>query len=178
MGYFFSRLTDVKLLVIKTIQYFRDAIPENILLDVILTNEYANYFDVEQAIHELTENRLIAYYEDKGGRRFSLTRMGETARESFADRLPNSVCEKLYQTVRIKIREYENDLAVTAEYERGGDMEYTVKLKLDEGKYEIFSLSIPLFDEKLAQNICREFRRSPQNYYNEFLSIILNEPKS
>ena len=178
MGYFFSGLTDVKLLVIRTIQYFRDAIPENILLDVILTNEYANYFDVEQAIYELTENRLITYYDDRSGRRFSLTRMGETAQESFADRLPVSVCEKLYQTVRIKIREFENDLAVTADYEQGGDMEYTVKLKINEGKYEIFSLSIPLFDEKLAQNICREFKRSPQTYYNEFLSIILNEPKS
>lgn len=178
MSYYFEEPIDVKLIIIRTIRYFRDAIPESILTDTILVNGYVNYFDLEQAIYELTESRLITYYEDgQYGRRFSLTSLGETALEGFAARLPKSVCEKLYQTVRVKIREFENELAVTAEYEKGSEEEYTVRLGISEGKYEIMKLSISLFDERLAKNLCREFKRSPQTYYNEVLSIMLNEPK-
>lgn len=174
MSYYFEEPIDVKLLIIRTIQYFKDAIPESILLDTILINEYANFFDLEQAIYELTENRLITYYEDgQYGRRFSLTKLGETALEGFAARLPRSVCEKLYQTVRIKIREFESELSVTADYEKGTESEYTVRLGIMEGGYEIMKLSLSLFDERLARNLCREFKRAPQNLYNEILSAVL-----
>ncbi len=173
MSYYFEEPVDVKLLIIRTIQYFRDAIPENILIDIILSNELANFFDLEQAIYELIENRLITYFEDQRGRRFSLTRLGETALEGFSARLPRSVCEKLYQSARIKIREFESDLAVTAEYDRGSEMECTVRLGIMEGKYKIFDLSLSLFDEKLAKNLCREFKRAPQELYNEVLSAVL-----
>ena len=176
MSYYFEELTDVKLLVIKTIEYFRDAIPENILIDTILTNDYANFFDIQQAIYELTENKLITYYEEDAGRRYSLTALGETALEGFSARIPRSVCEKLYQTVRIKIREYENDLNLIADYERSGDMDYTVKLGIMEGGYEIFTVTLSMFDEKLAKNVCREFKRSPQTLYSEVLSVLLKEP--
>ncbi len=176
MDYQFEELTDIKLLIMKTIQYFKAAIPENILTDTILARNYANFFDLQQAIYELTENRLITYYEEKGVRQFSLTEMGETALESFSKRLPKSVCEKLYQTVRIKIREYENDLSLIADYERSSDMEYTVKLGIAEGGYEIFTVTLSLFDEKMAKNICREFKRSPQTLYSEILSVLLKDP--
>ena len=175
MSYFFEELTDIKLLVIKTIEYFRDAIPENILVDTILTNDYANFFDIQQAIFELTENKLVTYFEDESGRRYRLTAMGETALEGFSARIPKSVCEKLYQTVRIKIREFENDLNLIADYERGSDMEYVVKLGIMEGGYEIFTVSLSIFDEKMARNICREFKRNPQTLYNEILAVLLNE---
>lgn len=174
MGYYFEELTDIKLLIMKTIQYFKDAIPENILTDTILANNYANFFDLQQAIYELTENKLVTYFEDEG-RRFSLTSLGETALEGFSSRIPKSVCEKLYQTVRIKIREYENDLSLIADYEHSGDMEYTVKLGIMEGGYEIFTVSLSIYDEKMAKNICREFKRSPQTLYSEILSVLLKE---
>ena len=175
MGYYFEELTDIKLLILKTIQYFKDAIPENILTDTILANNYANFFDLQQAIYELAENKLVTYYEDNG-RRFSLTSLGETALEGFSSRIPKSVCEKLYQTVRIKIREYENDLSLIADYEHSGDMEYTVKLGIMEGGYEIFTVSLSIYDEKMAKNICREFKRSPQTLYSEILSVLLKDP--
>ena len=177
MGYYFEELTDIKLLILKTIQYFKDAIPENILTDTILANNYANFFDLQQAVYELTENKLVTYYEDEG-RHFSLTALGETALEGFSSRIPKSVCEKLYQTIRIKIREYENDLSLIADYERSGDMEYTVKLGIMEGGYEIFTVSLSIYDEKMAKNICREFKRSPQTLYSEILSVVLREPQN
>ncbi len=174
MGYHFEELTDIKLLLLKTIQYFKDAIPESILTDTILANNYANYFDLEQALYELTENRLVTYYEE-GERKFSLTRLGEEALAGFSYRIPKSVCEKLYQTVRIKIREYQNELSLIADYEHTGETDYTVKLGIMEGGYEIFTVSLSLFDEKMAKSVCREFKRSPQTLYTEILSVLLKE---
>ena len=89
-----------------------------------------------------------------------------------------NACEKLYQTVRIKIREYQNDLSLIADYERSGDMDYTVKLGIMEGGYEIFTVTLSIFDEKLAKNICREFKRSPQTLYSDVLSVLLGDRSS
>ncbi len=175
MDYFFDDPTDIKLLIMKTIAYFKNPIPENILTDTILAHNYANFFDLQQALYELTENSLVAYYEEKGDRLFSLTNMGKTAIEGFSSRIPKSVCEKLYQTVRIKIREYENDLSLIADYEKNGDMEYSVKLGIMEGGYEIFTVTLSLVNEKMAKNVCREFKRSPQTLYSEILSVLLKD---
>lgn len=175
MQYHFEELTDIKLMILKTVQYFKTAMPENILGDTILSHGYANFFDLQQAVYELTENKLLTYYEEKGIRHLSLTELGETALDGFQSRLPRSVCEKLYQTVRIKIREYENGLSLIADYEKNGDMDYTVRLGLMEGGYEIFTVSLSLFDEKMAKNVCREFKRSPQSLYSEILAVLLKE---
>ncbi|MCH5187938.1 MAG: DUF4364 family protein [Oscillospiraceae bacterium] len=175
MPYQFDELTDIKLIILKTVQYFKTAMPENILTDTILAHNYANFFDLQQAVFELVENRLLTYYEEKGVRHMSLTSLGDTALEGFQSRIPRSVMEKLYQTVRIKIREYENGLSLVADYEKKGDMDYSVRLGLIEGGYEIFTVSLSIFDEKMARNICREFKRNPQTLYNEILAVLLNE---
>ena len=179
MSYRFEELTDIKLIILKTVQYFKTAIPENILTDTILDRDYANFFDLEQAVFELTENRLLTYYEEDGARHFSLTALGETALEGFQSRIPRSVLEKLYQTVRIKIREYENGLSLIADYEKVGDMDYSVRLGIVEGGYEIFTVSLSIFDERMAKSVCREFKRNPQILYSEILSVLIkdNEPQ-
>ena len=174
MGYHFVNLTDIKLLVLKTVQYFKDAMPESILTDTILVNDYANFFDLEQAIYELTENRLMTYYEE-GERKFGLTALGKEALKGFASRIPRSVCEKLYQTVRVKIREYQNELSLIADYEPDGEMDYMVRLGIKEGGYEIFTVTLSILDEKMAKNICREFRHSPQTLYSDVLSVLLSD---
>ncbi len=175
MDYFFDDPTDIKLLIMKTIAYFKNPIPENILTDTILAHNYTNFFDLQQALYELTENKLVTYYEENGDRLYSLTSMGKTAIDGFSSRIPKSVCEKLYQTVRIKIREYENDLSLIADYEKTGDMEYSVKLGIMEGGYEIFTVTLSLVNEKMAKNVCREFKRSPQTLYSEILSVLLKD---
>ncbi len=176
MEYHFHKLTDIKLLILKTIHYFKEPIPEYILNETILINNYANFFDLQQALYEMTENKLVTYYEENGGKMYSLTKLGSTALEGYAVHLPKSVCEKLYQTVRLKIREYENEISLIADYERSGDMDYTVKLGIMEGGYNIFTVTVSIFDEKLAKDICREFKRTPQTLYNELLSVLLKEP--
>lgn len=175
MDYQFEELTDIKLIIMKAVQYFKAAIPESILTDTVLVRGYANFFDLQQAVVELIDNRLLTYYEDGGEKMLSLTALGETALESFQGRLPRSVCEKLYQTVRIKIREYENGLSLIADYEKSGDMDYTVRLGITEGGYEIFTLNLSMLDEKLAKNVCREFKRNPQALYSEILSVLIKE---
>lgn len=177
MDYHFEELTDIKLLILKTIRYFKTEMPENILSDTILSHGYANFFDLQQALYELTENRLVTYYEEKGVKHFSLTDLGETALNGWESRIPGSVCEKLYQTVRIKIREYENGLSLIADYEKNGDMDYVVHLGITEGGYQIFTVNLSIFDEKMAKNICREFKRNPQALYSEILSVLLKEQR-
>ncbi len=175
MDYSFDEPTDIKLIIMKTIQYFKSEMPEDILTDIIMSHGYANFFDFGQALFELTENRLLTYYEEKGRRLFSLTSMGETALENFQGRIPRSVCEKLYQSVRIKIREYENGLSLIADYEKSGDNDFTVRLGINEGGYEIFTLSLSILDEKMAKNVCREFKRSPETLYSEILSVLIKD---
>ncbi len=175
MPYKFEELTDIKLIILKTVQYFKTAMPEAILTDAILDRGFANFFDLQQAVYELTENRLLTYYEEKGARLYSLTRLGETAAEGYQSRIPRSVLEKLYQTVRIKIREYENGLSLIADYEKTGDMDYRVHLGIMEGGYEIFTVTLSLFDEKMAQNVCRRFKCDPQVLYSEVLSALIPE---
>lgn len=175
MDYHFEELTDIKLIIMKTIEYFKTAMPEYILNDTILAHNYANFFDLQQAVFELVENRLVTYYTENEARFFSLTDMGKTALEGWENRIPRSVCEKLYQTVRIKIREYENGLSLTADYEKNGDMDYVARLGISEGGYEIFSVSLSIFDEKMAKSVCREFKRNPQVLYSEVLSVLIKD---
>lgn len=175
MSYKFEELTDIKLIILKTVEYFKTAMPENLLTDAILCHGYANFFDLQQAVYELAENRLLTYYEEKGLRHFSLTDLGATALEGYQSRIPLSVREKLYQTVRIKIREYENGLSLIADYEKAGDMDYSVHLGIAEGGYELFTVTLSILDEKMAKTICREFKRNPQELYNEILTVLLKD---
>lgn len=175
MDYSFEEPTDIKLIIMKTVQYFKAAMPEDILTDVILSHGYANFFDFGQALFELTENRLLTYYEEKGIRLFSLTSVGETALEGFQLRIPSSVREKLYQSVRIKIREYENGLSLIADYEKTDGGDFTVRLGINEGGYEIFTLSLSMLDEKMAKRLCREFKKSPETLYSEILSVLIKD---
>ena len=147
MPYKFEELTDIKLIILKTVQYFKTAMPEAILTDAILDRGFANFFDLQQAVYELTENRLLTYYEEKGARLYSLTRLGETAAEGYQSRIPRSVLEKLYQTVRIKIREYENGLSLIADYEMAQNVCRRFKCDPQVLYSEVLSALIPEHDE-------------------------------
>ncbi len=172
MDYCFDDKIDVKLIALFIIENFKMPVPNYFIVDTLMLEPFVNYFDLQQQMGELEDEGFVTYYVENDNRFYSITNKGHEALEFFVVRIPKTVRERLLRAIKIKVKDLKNALSIKAEYEKVNDIEYCVSLSISEGNFDMFSLSLSVGDEVMAQKMCGAFKNNPQAMYSEFLSIM------
>lgn len=175
MDYRFQNKEDVKLIILTVIHDFNIPVSNAFIVDVVLQYGFAEYFDIQQYLYELSDDEMVTYYTEDSVRYYSVTRKGLEAVEYFSKQIPLSVREKLYSAARMKAKELKDALSIKSEYYRESDMEYTVDLRIIERGYDLFALKLSVGSEKIAKKICAEFDKNHDNIYTEVFSMLVDD---
>ena len=147
-------------------------VPNALIVDTLMLEQFVNYFDLQQRMAELEEEELVTYYVQDHDKFYSLTEKGSQALGFFGSRIPKTVRERLLRVIKLKIKDLRNSLSIKATYEKVNDIEYAVKLGISEGNFDMFGISLAVSDELMAKKICAAFKDNPQTMYSDFLSIV------
>ena len=178
MDYKFDSMEDIKLIILTVINDFNIPVSNALIVDTVLTHSYAEYFDIQQYLYELTEAEMVTYYFEKSVRLYSLTQKGKDAVSFFSSKIPKTVREKLFNTAKQKAKELRDSMSIDAEYRKENDFEYAVTLRIIERGYDLFNLSLSVGSEQIAKNICSRFKKDPENLYSEIFSVLIGENHS
>ncbi len=175
MDYHFDSKEDIKLIILTVIKAFNIPVSNSMIVDTVLTHAFAEYFDIQQYLYELTDAQMVTYYSEDEVRYYSLTRKGKDAVEFFSQKIPRTVRERLFNTAKIKAKELMDSLSVKAEYYPENDFEYTVSMRIVEQGYDMFNLKMSVGSESIAKAMCAQFEKDSENIYLKVFSLFVDE---
>lgn len=175
MDYHFESKEDIKLIILTVINDFNIPVSNAMIVDTVRIHSFAEYFDIQQYLYELTEAQMVTYYIEKSVRYYSLTQKGKDAVEYFSSDIPVTVREKLYNTAKTKAKELRDSMSVQCEYYKENDFEYTVSLRIVERGYDLFNLKLSVGSEKIAKMISARFEKDPESFYTRIFSILVDD---
>ncbi len=177
MDYHFDSKEDIKLIILTVIKDFKIPVPNALIVDTVLSHSFAEYFDIQQYLYELTDAEMVTYYIEDSVRYYSLTEKGSDAVKYFDSRIPITVREKLFSTARLKAKELKDALSIKSSWKKENDMEYSVELKIVESGYDLFCLNLSIGSEELAKSIAARFEKDPEGLYSKVFSLLIDEEK-
>lgn len=175
MDYHFESREDIKLIILTVINDFNMPVSNAMIVDTVLTHSFAQYFDIQQYLYELTDAQMVTYYVESDVRYYSLTQKGKDAVSYFAQKIPQTVRERLFETAKKKAKEQLESMSISAEYYKENDMEYTVVMKIVERNYDMFKLKMSVGSESIAKAMCERFKKDPETFYTRVFSMLIDE---
>ncbi len=175
MDYHFESKEDIKLIILTVINDFNMPVSNIMIVDTVLIHSFAEYFDIEQYLYELTDAQMVTYYVEKSVRYYSLTQKGRDAVEYFSSSIPITVRERLYETAKVKAKELRDSMSIRSEYYKENDFEYTVSLRILERGYDLLNLKLSVGSEAIAKTISERFKKDPESFYSRIFSILVSD---
>lgn len=141
------------------------------LNEIITKDGLVNYFLFAVALGELMESSHIDKLKTEVGEVYGLSFIGLESADLFEKNLPLSIRESVYATAKHVIEGKDNDSnIICSAVEKDG--KYSVLLKITEGDTEMLSLSLYAANEYQAEQVCRNFRNSPDKIYSDIVTIL------
>ena len=164
--------TEIKILICYLLTNSKQPLAEQQILDAIVGQELANYFEVQDAFSHLCEQNIIV---DNNGF-YEITDEGKNISSQLEKVLPFSVRERAYKAV-IEILQYDalkrqNKTTVTA-LESGG---YNLNCTIADGDFVLFSFDIYMPNEKAAAAAKESFIKYGQEIFKCVLGITTENP--
>ena len=165
--------TEIKILVCYLLTNAKESLTEQQIIDAVIGQELANYFELQDALSHLTEQQIIV--EDNGF--YSITDEGKDISRQLEKVLPFSVRERAYKAV-IEILQYEalkrqNKTTVTP-LENGG---FNLNCTIADGDFVLFSFDVHMPNEKTAHLAEQNFIKHGQDIFKCVLGITPENPK-
>lgn len=135
------------------------------LTEFILEKQYTNYFQIQTALSELTEEDLCRNKKIRNSTYYKITDMGRKTLKFFK----NDISE----TIRHEIDEYldENEYAlreessIRADYLREGNDEYHVRCTITENNSPLLDLTVNVTSEQEAKLVCNNWKKKSTEVY-------------
>lgn len=165
----------VKVLVLFTILGTPGPVPRHVVeTSLALCN--VNVFAIQEAIHDLLENRNAEQrYDEDNTPYLFLTEQGECVVEALRKDVPLAYREKALAFAAVEMVELRKAIGVDATVNPFGNPkngEYTVDLSLSDAGLPLMKLSFFTPNQMQAELIANRYRKQPLDIYQKILRIL------
>ncbi len=169
---------EIKILICYLFNSVEENIDKEIIINSILNESLANYFEVSSAFDELVLNGNLKEQQDNIGENgFVLTQNGRMIASQLETSLPHSVKEKAYRCatrlLNQKKTERENNVEISKT-----DNGYDVNFTISGGSTNLmtFTLYAPSYEQ--AQMMKNNFYEYPSAVYSVMLALVTKDRES
>lgn len=114
-----SELAENKLLMLYVLKAINEPISNTQLTEIILENNFINYFTFQQYLSELEEAKFVEYHKANDKNLLILTKHGETVLSLFKSRLSHTKIAIIDQYIKNEIESIKKELTIHADYTLG-----------------------------------------------------------
>ena len=169
-----SELAENKLLMLYVLKAIKEPISNTQLTEIILENNFINYFTFQQYLSELEEAKFVEYHKANDKNLLILTKHGDTVLSLFKSRLSPAKIEIIDQYIKNKIESIKKELTIHADYTLGDNDSFIVDLKAVENQALLMELKLSVPSKNQAVAICNKWKDNPSDIYNTIINTFIN----
>lgn len=168
-------LAENKLLILYLFNKIKFPVSNNQLTQIILENNFINYFTLQQYLTELVSSKFIKYTDESGNHRFAITDKGIKVLALFGNRISNSKIEIIDNYLKNQMESIKKEVAVTADYTIENNNNFIVNLKATENDSILIDIKINVGSNKQARNLCEKWKSNSSDLYNSIIQLLIQE---
>lgn len=153
-----AELAENKLLVLYVIKSLRQPISKTQLTEIILENNFINYFTLQQYISELETAEFVEYIEKNNKKLITITTKGENVLSIFNDRISPIKRDIIDNYISKTIDNIKKELTIHSDYTIEKNNSFIVNLKALEDETLLIDLKISVPTKKQATSLCNRWK--------------------
>lgn len=170
-----AELAENKLLVLYVIKSLRQPISKTQLTEIILENNFINYFTLQQYISELETADFVGYVEKNNKKLITITDKGENVLSIFNDRISPIKRDIIDNYISKTIDNIKKELTIHSDYTIEKNNSFIVNLKALEDEILLMDLKISVPTKKQATSLCSRWKENPSEIYTKIVQVLFND---
>lgn len=170
-----AELAENKLLVLYVIKSLRQAISKTQLTEIILENNFINYFTLQQYISELETAKFVEYIEKNDKKLLTITTKGENVLSIFNDRISPIKRDIIDNYISKTIDNIKKELTIHSDYTIENNNSFIVDLKALEDETLLIDLKISVPTKKQATSLCNRWKENPSDIYTKIVQVLFSD---
>lgn len=143
------------------------------LSDFILQKEYTNYFNIQQAVNELTSSELITVSTVRHSSHYRITEAGKETLEFFNQKISDPIKQDILEYLQKNKYSLREEVSTIADYYEKKKNEYVVRCQVKEESNSIIDLSLLVPTEDTAKLICNNWKAKSQEVYSYLMRTLM-----
>ncbi|GAA0124656.1 MULTISPECIES: DUF4364 family protein [Clostridium] len=168
-------LAENKLLLLYILNKIKLPISNMQITEIILENNFMNYFTLQQYIVELTSANLLKHITDHGKDRLVIADNGKEVLSLFENRISKEKLSQLEEYMEHKISSIKKELTVTADYTIENKNSYLVNLIASENDTTLIDLKVSVASNKQARELCYKWKSNSSDLYTKIINALIDE---
>ena len=170
-----AELAENKLLLLYIVKSLKCSVSNAQLTDIILENNFMNYFTLQQYISELESSEFIRYENQNDKNVLVITKKGENVLSFFTNRISPIKINIINEYIATTIDSIKKELTIHSDYTIEKDDTFIVDLKAFEDKSLLMELKLSVPSKKQASNLCSKWKENPSEIYTNILDLLFKD---
>ncbi len=167
-------LAENKLLMLYILKSIKEPISNTQFTEIILENNFMNYFTFQQYLSELEVSQFVQYRSNMDKKVLTLTEKGDNVLELFKDRLSPEKISLADKYIKQKWAVIKKELSIHADYTLGNKDSFIVDLKAVEDESLLMELKLTVPTKEQAASICSKWKKNPSQIYTNIINLLIN----
>ena len=169
-----SDLAENKLLLLYIFHKIKLPISNIQITQIILENNFINYFTLHQYISELVSSGFVEYTAEESKHRLVITEMGSKVLSMFDKRLSKNKVDVIDNYLKAHLEKIKKEITISANYTIEGNNNYIVNLKASENNSILIDLKINVPSNKQARDLCTKWKNNSAELYNNIMRQLID----
>ncbi|VYU08108.1 DUF4364 family protein [Clostridium tertium] len=170
-----AELAENKLLVLYVMDSLKQPITNTQLTEIILENNFINYFTLQQYISELISTDFLRYEVVNDKNLINITEKGRNTLSFFADRISAIKKKIIDDYLHSIIDSIKKELTIHSDYTIGKDDSFLVNLQALENDNLLMSLKVSVPSKKQALSLCNRWKENPSDIYTKIMNSLFSD---
>ena len=166
-------LADNKLLILYILQKINHSVSYKELLELVISISDMNYFDFQQFLQDLLDDRFVLKYIQNDEEIIELTEEGKNALELTIDMLPGIIKLKVDSSFKEQYNKIKDEFSVYARYTPITESNFTVTCKIIENSQTVFNIETYADSKSQAKQIVNNWNKNAEKIYPEILKLLI-----
>lgn len=171
MLYDTEHLAENKLILLYIFEKLSIPVSKNKITEIVLKNNYMNYFTLQQYIDELMASEFISFV-DNNKKRLIISEKGKKVLSLFKNRINSEKVDSINELLKDEFKSIKNDITLEANYISEGDSLFLIKISAYREHKIVLSLKVHTESEMSAKKICEKWNNSSNILFESLMSLI------
>ena len=164
--------SEIRILICFLLDHVGRSVSEETLAGVLQDSGFANYFEIKDAIQDLTDNGNLVPISVDGSQHITLTEQGRRAINFVEEDLPKTVRENAVRTLLRVLTKERNARDNQVRILEDGDG-FTVSFTMADQDTKLMELSVYTTTREEAETLKNNFTEDPARVYSAILAALM-----
>lgn len=168
-------LAENKLILLYIINKIKMPVSNNQITEIILENNFINYFTLQQYLSELVSSKFLHNTDEEGTQRLKITEKGSKVLDLFGSRISQNKLDVANSYLTAHREKIKKETTVHADYTIDDKNNFIVNLNATENGSILINIKLSVGSNKQARELCNKWNSDSSKLYDKIVKMLVNE---